>query len=425
MADRYWVGGAGNWTTTNTTNWSTSSGGTGGASVPTLADNVFIDSLSGSSSALLGQVTQNAVCNNLSITFGNFTAAASITITIYGNLNYAPTTNGFIGTFQFASSNTGNTIALNGRTWTGNTTKGSFSFGSVGGWTFLDTLNNNSNASQLTVTVGSVTFTSDVTIGSVVISGAGAKTLNMGTGTWTLVGPAAVGNSWADTSTATIFASSATIVIAPTGTGARTFAGNSKTFGTLSVGTGISATRFLTITGNNTFTNFVNLTTSPTVKFTSGSTNTIYNWNYNGSSGSPAAITSTVGTAFTLAKGITSLGQAGFTTNASYVTINNSRATGGVWNAFTANGNTDGGGNTGWNFSPASQLITRLSSTGTLYSNAEFNEITKTIVSVSSTTVYAKTFDEVTIHNRSVAQSITNTGTLRIAGEFNEITGIY
>ena len=42
-ADRYWVGGSGYWTTTNTTNWSASSGGPGGQSVPTSSDNVYFD----------------------------------------------------------------------------------------------------------------------------------------------------------------------------------------------------------------------------------------------------------------------------------------------------------------------------------------------------------------------------------------------
>lgn len=41
-ADRYWVSSSnGNWN--NTSNWSTSSGGSGGASVPTLADNIYFD----------------------------------------------------------------------------------------------------------------------------------------------------------------------------------------------------------------------------------------------------------------------------------------------------------------------------------------------------------------------------------------------
>jgi len=36
MADRYWILGTGTWSSTNTVNWSTSSGGLGGASVQVL-----------------------------------------------------------------------------------------------------------------------------------------------------------------------------------------------------------------------------------------------------------------------------------------------------------------------------------------------------------------------------------------------------
>ena len=43
MATRYWVLGSGNWDATTTTNWSTSSGGLGGASAPTSADDVIFD----------------------------------------------------------------------------------------------------------------------------------------------------------------------------------------------------------------------------------------------------------------------------------------------------------------------------------------------------------------------------------------------
>ena len=42
MADRYWVGGNGNWDAT-TTHWSATSGGAAGVSAPTVADNVFFD----------------------------------------------------------------------------------------------------------------------------------------------------------------------------------------------------------------------------------------------------------------------------------------------------------------------------------------------------------------------------------------------
>ena len=43
MANRYWVLGSGTWDTTTTTNWSTTSGGLGGASAPTSADDVIFD----------------------------------------------------------------------------------------------------------------------------------------------------------------------------------------------------------------------------------------------------------------------------------------------------------------------------------------------------------------------------------------------
>ncbi len=47
MADRYWVGGSGN--CNDTAHWSTSSGGAGGASVPTSSDDIVLDSSSGGS----------------------------------------------------------------------------------------------------------------------------------------------------------------------------------------------------------------------------------------------------------------------------------------------------------------------------------------------------------------------------------------
>ena len=45
MATRYWVGGAGNWS--STTKWSATSGGVSGASVPTSVDDVVFDANSG------------------------------------------------------------------------------------------------------------------------------------------------------------------------------------------------------------------------------------------------------------------------------------------------------------------------------------------------------------------------------------------
>jgi hypothetical protein len=46
MADRYWVGGTADWDTTAGTKWAETSGGAGGVSVPTSADDVFFSNLS-------------------------------------------------------------------------------------------------------------------------------------------------------------------------------------------------------------------------------------------------------------------------------------------------------------------------------------------------------------------------------------------
>jgi hypothetical protein len=60
MADRYWVGGSGSWS--STAKWSTSSGGSGGASVPTAADSVFFTASSDSGAAITVTLTGASTC---------------------------------------------------------------------------------------------------------------------------------------------------------------------------------------------------------------------------------------------------------------------------------------------------------------------------------------------------------------------------
>lgn len=62
MAARYWILGAGNWN--DPLHWSATSGGVGGASVPTMDDDVYFDSNSGT-----GTVTVNAIANMRDCTF--------------------------------------------------------------------------------------------------------------------------------------------------------------------------------------------------------------------------------------------------------------------------------------------------------------------------------------------------------------------
>jgi hypothetical protein len=92
MANRYWVGGTGNWS--NTARWSATSGGAGGASVPGTGDAVIFDSSSGGGTSTLDS---------------NFTIQ-TLTMTSYtGTLAY--------GTNTISLNNTSGTIFAGGTSY--------------------------------------------------------------------------------------------------------------------------------------------------------------------------------------------------------------------------------------------------------------------------------------------------------------------
>jgi hypothetical protein len=121
MATYYWVGGAGTWDATTTTNWATSSGGAGSAGVPTSADNAIFDTLS-NATAYAVTVGTNAVAQDITIAgplSGNVTIALAGTgvINCYGSwLNAATgvvfsTTSG--AAINFLATTTGKTVTTN------------------------------------------------------------------------------------------------------------------------------------------------------------------------------------------------------------------------------------------------------------------------------------------------------------------------
>jgi hypothetical protein len=65
MATYYWVGGTGTWDSATTTNWASSSGGAGGAGVPTSADDVVFDANSGTAATVT--VASTAACLNCTV----------------------------------------------------------------------------------------------------------------------------------------------------------------------------------------------------------------------------------------------------------------------------------------------------------------------------------------------------------------------
>jgi hypothetical protein len=98
MADRYWVGGSGNWPGSTTANWSATSGGPSGASVPGSADHAIFNAASSAGSytltinggTTLGQLTMNGPATGTltwtgagftTSTLGNVVVGANVVIT--------------------------------------------------------------------------------------------------------------------------------------------------------------------------------------------------------------------------------------------------------------------------------------------------------------------------------------------------------
>jgi len=113
MADRYWVaGGTGNYN--SSTNWSATSGGASGASVPTAVDNVFFNASSGAGTATINVASS---CANLNLTGFTGTLAFTNALTVNGTLlNFGLGTYTLTGTAKLRLF-TAMTITSNGSTY--------------------------------------------------------------------------------------------------------------------------------------------------------------------------------------------------------------------------------------------------------------------------------------------------------------------
>ena len=88
MPDRYWVGGTDSWNGTAGTKWSATSGGPGGASVPTTADDVFFNASSGVGTVTIGAANTGA--RSINCTGFTGTLAGSAGITVAGSVTLVP-----------------------------------------------------------------------------------------------------------------------------------------------------------------------------------------------------------------------------------------------------------------------------------------------------------------------------------------------
>ena len=176
MADRYWVGGTGTWNTTSTTNWSATSGGASGASVPTVSDSVFFDQASTYTVTMTGALA----CLDFNVTGGTvtFQNGTTPTLNVRGSWSTVAATvwntTGAI-TFSATTSVNINTNAI--------TIRSPITFNGTGGtWTLQDNVTLLSTLTT-TLTAGTLalsTFT--LTTGLFNSSNANVRTINFGTG---------------------------------------------------------------------------------------------------------------------------------------------------------------------------------------------------------------------------------------------------
>jgi hypothetical protein len=253
MADRYWILGTGTWDATSTTNWSTSSGGAGGASVPTAADNVFFDANSNVLATAFTVTMANTprVCNDFlaSGLDGTMTlAGTSIGLTVSGSLTFQATNFSatYTGTTTFNATTTGKTVTTNGVAFGGPVT-----FNGVGGgWTLGSAFSCGTNT--LTITNGTFDTSSSgnyaVTCGFLSSSNSNIRTINLNASTITVSGSNFV--SFTTATNLTFNAGTSTI----NGSGASpTFAGGGRTFYNVAFTSAVITTAL--ITGANTFNN--------------------------------------------------------------------------------------------------------------------------------------------------------------------------
>lgn len=180
MATRFWVGGTGTWDASTTTNWSASTGGAGGASVPGSSDDVTINASSGA-----GTITVNT-----NFTISSLTSGAMGMTLEFGTNNNSPTFTTISGP---AWSNTGTgtrTINLGSGTFTFNGTSngnGGIDWGTTTGLTL------GANTATFAFS-GNTTTGRTMDFGSSTLSNLPSVTIagNSSKGSWSILGSGAM-----------------------------------------------------------------------------------------------------------------------------------------------------------------------------------------------------------------------------------------
>lgn len=174
MPDRYWVGGTASWDGTAGTKWATTSGGAGGASVPTSVDDVFFTNLSTGTCTISGGNTGARSINCTGFT-GTLTGSANITINGSVTLSVGMTFT-HTGTVTIADPAT---ITSNGKSF------GLLTFSGTGDvFDLADALTVSGAISLLAGTFNTNNF--NVTASSLLSTTSNTRTINLGSSTVTL-----------------------------------------------------------------------------------------------------------------------------------------------------------------------------------------------------------------------------------------------
>lgn len=281
MANRYWVGGTATWDATAGTKWATTSGGAGGSTVPTSADDVFFDANSGTGTVTIS-TTASVSCNALNFTGFTGTIALNTTwaVIFYGNLTLSSgmtITNGN-GNWTYDATSGTATLTSNGKTLTGNLT-----CSGIGGTLSLADALTVSN----TLTISYSSFLSNgysITCGSILNSNSWTRTINFSSSTITVTGVGLSSNAVNFSGTSVTYTATGTISL--TSASARNFVGGGYSLPSLTVNQGGAGA--LTFTGSSTYydiTNSYSATGATTIKFTSGTTTTLTQFTATGASG--------------------------------------------------------------------------------------------------------------------------------------------
>ena len=343
MADRSWVGGTGTWDATTTTNWSATSGGAGGASAPTTADNVFFNSASNATLYTV-TVTGTASCADMTMAgpaSGNVTWAGNGTMNVAGSMTVAATgvTRTSFGNINFTATTTGKTLTV------GISLSGVAFNGAGGGWT----LGSAFNVGVITMFLGTLNTSAvgnySITCSGITASGLGAASLVLNASTVNITGN---GNIILSGGGLTFNAGTSQINITFAGI---TLTSKGLTFYNVAFTGAGSTTVTNTISGVNTFNNLAftgpTLATAQIVLF---SANQTINGTLSGSGASEIRRISyrsdVIGTARTL-----TLANPATLTNCDFRDIT------AVTNAITATGGGNCGGNTNVTGFPAAKTV--------------------------------------------------------------------